>query len=202
MERLRFPAYGVGGGKPGAKMRSILNIGRADEKELTKFDQLEVNAGDTVTFLMGGGGGYGDPFERDPERVRSDVEMGFVSREAARSDYGVVIGNGGGLDGTATKRLRARRAKDNIHTDFDFGPEREAWERVFDDKTMWELNRRLFDLPKSARQDKRRWIIEQAVPDLPIAGAGSLTDVLADADAARRRLKHAMVQAFGSEETS
>ena len=199
MERLRFPAYGVGGGKPGAGLRAILNQGRKDEEELIKFDQLEVNAGDTVTFLMGGGGGYGDPFERDPKAVRQDVEMSFVSREAARLEYGVAIGNDGALDGAATARLRARRAKDNIHADFDFGPEREAWERVFDDKTMGELNRRLFELPKSVRQDKRRWIIDQAVPDLPIAGAGSLTDVLADADAARRRLKHAMAKAFGPE---
>ena len=196
MERLRFPPYGVLGGKPGDGMRAILNQGRADERKLTKFDQLPVNAGDTLTFMMAGGGGYGDPFERDPERVQSDVEVGFVSREAARRDYGVVIDNDGAFDAAATKKLRARRVKDNIHADFDFGPERETWERVFDDETMCELNRRLFELPKSVRQDKRRWIIEQAVPDLPRAGAGLLADVLADADGARRRLKQAMAEAF------
>jgi N-methylhydantoinase B len=202
MERLRFPAYGVCGGKPGGRMRAILNLGRANEEELTKFDQLEVNAGDTVTFMMPGGGGYGDPFERDPERVQEDVETGFVGRQAARRDYGVAIGNDGAVDEAATAKLRARRVKDNIGVDFDFGPEREAWERVFDDEIMGELNRRLFELPKSIRQDKRRWIIEQAVPEIPIAGTGSLADALADADAARRRLKHAMAQAFGSEEMS
>ena len=202
MERLRFPTYGVLGGKPGAPMRAILNLGRADEKILTKFDQLPVNAGDTLTFMMAGGGGYGDPFERDPERVQSDVEVGFVSREAARRDYGVVIDDDGAVDEAATAKCRASRVKDNIRADFDFGPEREAWERVFDDETMCELNRRLFELPKSVRQDKRRWIIEQAVPDLPRAGAGLLTDVLADADAARRRLRHAMAQAFDNEKRS
>ncbi len=199
MERLRFPPYGVLGGKPGQGMRAILNQGRADERKLTKFDQLPVNAGDTLTFMMAGGGGYGDPFERDPERVQSDVEVGFVSRAAARRDYGVVIDDDGAVDAAATGRLRVRRVKDNIHADFDFGPEREAWERVFDDETMCELNRCLFELPKSIRQDKRRWIIDQAVPDLPRAGAGSLVDVLADADGARRRLKHAMAEAFKPE---
>ena len=202
MERLRFPTYGVLGGKPGAPMRAILNLGRADEKILTKFDQLPVNAGDTLTFMMAGGGGYGDPFERDPERVQSDVEVGFVSREAARRDYGVVIDDDGAVDEAATAKCRASRVKDNIRADFDFGPEREVWERIFDDETMCELNRRLFELPKSVRQDKRRWIIEQAVPDLPRAGAGLLTDVLADADAARRRLRHAMAQAFDNEKRS
>ncbi len=202
MERLRFPTYGVLGGKPGAPMRAILNLGRADEKILTKFDQLPVNAGDTLTFMMAGGGGYGDPFERDPERVQSDVEVGFVSREAARRDYGVVIGDDGAVAEAATAKCRVNRVKDNIRADFDFGPEREAWERIFDDETMCELNRRLFELPKSVRQDKRRWIIEQAVPDLPRAGAGLLTDVLADADAARRRLRHAMAQSFDNEKRS
>ena len=202
MERLRFPPYGVCGGKPGGHMRAILNRGRADEKELTKFDQLPVNAGDTLTFMMAGGGGYGDPFDREAERVQRDVEFGFVSREAARRDYGVVIDDDGAVDEAATAKFRASRVKDNIRADFDFGPEREAWERVFDDETMCELNRRLFELPKSIRQDKRRWIIEQAVPDLPIAGAGSLADVLADADGARRRLKQAMAQAFGAEARS
>ena len=194
MERLRFPPYGVLGGKPGDGMRAILNQGRADERKLTKFDQLPVNAGDTLTFMMAGGGGYGDPFERDPERVRSDVEVGFVSRAAAKRDYGVVIDSDGAVDAAATAKFRARRVKDNIHADFNFGPEREAWERVFDDETMCELNRRLFELPKSVRQDKRRWIIEQAAPNLPRAGAGLLADVLADADGARRRLKERYVR--------
>ncbi|MDP6884513.1 MAG: hydantoinase B/oxoprolinase family protein, partial [Rhodospirillales bacterium] len=196
MERLRFPPYGVCGGKPGGHMRAILNWGQVNERELTKFDQLSVNAGDTLTFMMAGGGGYGDPFDRDAERVRRDVELGFVSREAARRDYGVAIDDHGAVDEAATAKIRARWVKGDIRADFDFGPEREAWERVFDDETMCELNRRLFELPKSIRQDKRRWIIERAVPDLPLAGKGSLADVLIDADGARRRLKQAMAQAF------
>ncbi len=138
----------------------------------------------------------GDPFDRDAERVRRDVELGFVSREAARRDYGVAIDDHGAVDEAATAKIRARWVKGDIRADFDFGPEREAWERVFDDETMCELNRRLFELPKSIRQDKRRWIIERAVPDLPLAGKGSLADVLIDADGARRRLKQAMAQAF------
>jgi N-methylhydantoinase B len=57
--------------------------------------------------MTGGGGGYGSPTERDPERVRDDVIDGFVSREAAERDYGVVLDGGLEVDGDATRRLRS-----------------------------------------------------------------------------------------------
>jgi hypothetical protein len=63
---------------------------------------------------------------------------------------------------------------------------------------MGELNRRLLALPKAQRQDRRRWIFERAVPDLPVAGAKpTLAEVLADADAIRARARRAMDEAFG-----
>ena len=60
-------------------------------------------------------GGFWDPFERDPERVLADVRSGYVSLEAARRDYGVVINQEGRrfeLDVEATKALRHRMASD------------------------------------------------------------------------------------------
>jgi hypothetical protein len=53
------------------------------------------------------------------------VIEGFVSRQAASTDYGVVIGDDGSVDAAATTKRCARPAKSNL--DFDFGPEREAW---------------------------------------------------------------------------
>ena len=91
------------------------------------------------------------------------------------------------------------RVKDNVRAGFDFGPEREAWEAVFDDAVMRELNRCLYALPKSVRQDKRRWIFAQAVPDLPVAGATPLAAVMGDPDAIRARLDGAMAAVFGNE---
>ena len=89
--------------------------------------------------------------------------------------------------------------RDNVRARFDFGPEREAWEAVFDDETMCELNRRLFTLPKSVRYDKRRWIFGQAVPDMPLAGEPtSLAQVLGDPDRVRERLRAAMEAVFGA----
>jgi len=62
--------------------------------------------------------GYGDPSERDPERVRVDVvESRAVSREAARDIYGVVIGGDGTLDARATQQLRAERRAARIRRD-------------------------------------------------------------------------------------
>ena len=198
MDRLRFPAFGVMGAKPAKLFQALLNRGRPDERQLTKIDTLAVKKGDTLTLLMPGGGGYGDPYLRPAEKVQRDVEMGFVSRPGARDDYGVVIAADGRLDEEATRKLRARRVRDNVHADFDFGPEREAWEAVFDDQTMGEMVAGLMGLPKSVRADKRTWIFSQTVPDLERAGRGWIADAIPDADAARARLKAAMDTVFGA----
>jgi N-methylhydantoinase B len=180
-------------------MRAVLNMGRAGERELGKIDELPVEAGDTVTFLSPGGSGYGDPYQRDSEAVRRDVETGFVSRRAAAADYGVVVTEPGAVDEGATARRRAAQVRDNIRADFDFGPEREAWEAVFDDQTLCDLNRRLYALPKSQRQEKRRAVFEHAVPELAREGVLSLAEALADPDAVRARLAHAMAITLGPE---
>ena len=63
--------------------------------------------------MAGGGGGYGDPLDREPERVLTDVIDGYVSIEGARSDYGVIVREKDGrlliyeLDQTATTTLRS-----------------------------------------------------------------------------------------------
>jgi N-methylhydantoinase B len=67
--------------------------------------------------LTNGGGGWGDPMQRDPERVRTDVRDGYVSIEAARRDYGVIVTGDPGLDPenltvdvAATRALRSSRS--------------------------------------------------------------------------------------------
>ena len=121
-----------------------------------------------------------------------------MSREAAASDYGVVVAHDGHVDEKATKKLRSRRVRDNIRADFDFGVEREAWEAVFNDETMCEINRRLFALPRSVRQERRRQLFDRTVPDMPAAGTASLLKLFADADKVRARLKAAMDDILGT----
>ena len=65
--------------------------------------------GDVVCLSTSGGGGWGDPLDRPPERVRGDVAGGFVSRDRAREDYDVVLDAGGLVDAAATEDLRAAR---------------------------------------------------------------------------------------------
>jgi N-methylhydantoinase B len=65
--------------------------------------------GDRVRFVLSGGGGYGDPREREPERVLADVEQGYVSVEQAEADYAVVISaDRMEVDVEATASLRGR----------------------------------------------------------------------------------------------
>jgi len=67
---------------------------------------------DVYAVVWSAAGGYGDPFERDPERVRDDVvENRAVSRECAREVYGVVVGESGALDLDTTRQLRATERK-------------------------------------------------------------------------------------------
>lgn len=189
MERLRFPPWGVRGGRPGAVLRLVYNMGRPDERDVGKIHELHMSQGDTLTVLMAGGGGYGDPFERDPAAVLEDVLDGFVSREAAERDYGVVI-RAGAVDEVATA---ARRAGANRRAEpFDFGEDRAAWEAVFDDATMGEINRRLYALPKSARPKARRHLFETVVPALAEPDPGPLAEALAPVEATKARLATAL----------
>ena len=105
--RFRYPPEGMFGGRPGSKARFERNGQPADPSGLTHCDR-----GDRIEFCSAGGGGYGDPFERDPEAVESDAANGYVSAERAREDYGVVIDPGTlKVDLEATMRLRAEKGR-------------------------------------------------------------------------------------------
>ena len=61
--------------------------------------------------MSGGGGGFGNPRERDPERVAFDVAEGYVSADEARDLYAVALSSDGSVDADATQRLRAGAAR-------------------------------------------------------------------------------------------
>lgn len=108
MDNCKFPAFGVAGGHAGRSGRIVLNPGTEGERALkTMSDGNRLVAGDLVRIMTPGGGGWGAPFERPAEQVRGDVLDGFVTRESAREDYGVVL-DGSTVDEAAT---RARRAE-------------------------------------------------------------------------------------------
>ena len=66
----------------------------------------QVEAGTRIVLKTAGGGGFGDPLERSPERVARDVREGFVSPARAREAYAVVVDGAGRLDAEATEKLR------------------------------------------------------------------------------------------------
>ena len=101
-ERVHYPARGRDGGGPGAKGRLHLESG----PEFKNKGFQVVPQADRLIVEMPGGGGYGDPFARDPEKVLEDVVNGLVSAEAAERDYGVAVTDGA-VDLARTKALRA-----------------------------------------------------------------------------------------------
>ena len=101
--------WGVNGGRPG--MRSTKRLVRADGSEEnvpSKCDRVAVEPGDVLHFDTWGGGGWGNPLERDPGLVLADVARGLVTVEGARR-YGVVVA-GERVDEVATQRLRGEMA--------------------------------------------------------------------------------------------
>jgi len=90
-------------------------------------DAEPVRAGESIRIRTTGGGGWGDPLDRDPEAVVRDVRWAKVSPEGARDDYAVVLTGTGddlGYDTDATAALRAARAAQRGDDDvfFDRGP--------------------------------------------------------------------------------
>jgi N-methylhydantoinase B len=98
------PPEGLFGGKPGAKAQFLVNGAHGNPFGLT-----QLKPGDAVTIDAAGGGGNGNPLEREPEMVESDMIEGYISIEAAKKDYGVVIDpKTFKVDMKETKKLRGQ----------------------------------------------------------------------------------------------
>jgi N-methylhydantoinase B len=113
-DREDFPAWGLYGGKPGRNQGFVINPGTPEEVSIGVMTTgYDVKRGDFWDYWSGGGGGWGDPLEREPELVLEDVKDGYVSPEGARRDYGVVVNTPGmvydewAVDLVATEALRA-----------------------------------------------------------------------------------------------
>jgi N-methylhydantoinase B len=107
-ERGKVPPFGLFGGRAGAVGRFVVNPGAPDEQVLPSKNAPRVlRQGERLLYQPAGAGGYGDPLARDAELVLADVLDGYVSAEAARDLYGVVLDSRGtSVDATATTELR------------------------------------------------------------------------------------------------
>jgi N-methylhydantoinase B len=107
IEKGKTPHWGFDGGKEGFRNYALIKSKGKGEFELLKTSGVHLSEGDRVIITAGGGGGYGDPLERDIEKVGQDVINGYISIEHARQDYGVVIApDTFEIDAEATQKLR------------------------------------------------------------------------------------------------
>jgi N-methylhydantoinase B len=90
LDRCAFHPFGLNGGTHGRLARNTFNPGKDDEIMTGKVTRT-IHRGDVFRYDMAGAGGWGDPLEREPESVLKDVRNEYVSRKAARDEYGVVI---------------------------------------------------------------------------------------------------------------
>ncbi|MHB1504165.1 MAG: hydantoinase B/oxoprolinase family protein [Acidimicrobiales bacterium] len=111
---MKYPMPGIAGGKAGAPNCLTLKVGSSEPVVVTHTaDWVPLAAGERIVYDYGGGGGWGDPLDRDPEAVLDDVLDEYVSVAGASRDYGVVLTGSLeeldlAVDGEATVALRAR----------------------------------------------------------------------------------------------
>lgn len=109
-DKKAFPPHGLAGGKAGAApVSQLITAGGVRELPVLVTSPITVRKGDIFHHITPSGGGYGPPFERDPELVLADVRDEKLSLERAREEYGVVITQGA-IDRDATERERKRNA--------------------------------------------------------------------------------------------
>jgi N-methylhydantoinase B len=115
-DRRRFRPYGLYGGYAGRPSRNVLN----PDKEARLLDSkltMHLRRGDVFRHELPGGGGWGDPLDRDPSNVLSDVRNEYISVDGANRDYGVVIDTSTWIvDVVATQNLRKSRLRSRGET--------------------------------------------------------------------------------------
>ncbi len=122
-DRWFVPPWGVNGGEPGKRARKLLEKADGTSHIIgNKVEDVHVDEGDQLHFITWGGGGWGDPLERDPALVGKEIIQGLVSVTGAR-DYGVIASENGDVDLAASEMLRSKlRAERGTLPLFNYGP--------------------------------------------------------------------------------
>ena len=109
-----IPPFGVAGAHGGAANRFVvIRDGEVVQPSPVpgKVGDFPLLKGDIVRLESSGGGGFGDPLDRDPDLVRRDMFLGYIAEDRARERYGVVLGDDGAVDNPATESERQRVQK-------------------------------------------------------------------------------------------
>ena len=106
IKKTKTRPWGMAGGQTGENCHVILRPG-TEREQTTGMVYDAMTPGEVLVNCSGGGGGWGDPLKRDPEKVLNDVRNGYISLTSAERDYGVVIDPGAlTLEAAATEALR------------------------------------------------------------------------------------------------
>jgi N-methylhydantoinase B len=106
-DRLELHPWGLQGGGPGGTVSSFIETPDGLKEKLPSKVTRAVDPGTRIVLRTAGGGGYGDPKQRAPEKVKKDVQEGFIDIQRAREQYGVVMDRDSGeIDLQATRALR------------------------------------------------------------------------------------------------
>lgn len=145
-DRSFFRPWGTMGGKAAGLADMVVNPGTPDERRMGSKDTAILQPGDVLELRSAGGGGRGNPLERETWRVARDVQRGYVSVAAAEREYGVVLLDDGTVDEAATQRLRASIPAPS-GAFFHYGPEREGYEARWTVEAYDRLTEILAGLP-------------------------------------------------------
>ena len=123
-DRHCVPAWGLHGGSPAALARAEILRKGGERTTIPSKGIFALKAGDRIRCWGAGGAGYGDPLDRDPERVLQDVVDGKISSQSAREEYGVIFDEGTqtiDLNATVGQRDRLRLKRGAIRWIYDRG---------------------------------------------------------------------------------
>ena len=110
-DRVKFLPYGLAGGQPALGTRNVLNPGTTGEQVMPAKFATVLTRGTVIQHDQPGGGGFGDPYVRDPARVAADVRDEKITIDYARREHGVVLDPATlAVDEAATRALRAKRS--------------------------------------------------------------------------------------------
>ncbi len=181
-DRSHFGAWGVCGGRAGRTSSFTRNPDMPGEENLGNTDLVHCRPGDIIRCEGGGGGGYGDPYQRAPANVLEDVRRGYVTVADARALYGVVIDEGE-IDAAQTYRLRADRRPTAHGEHFGYGELRLAHEGKWTAPRYAALTRRLSEVPVSWRFFLKHQVFErldERLADGSVAEGGVVVDEIFD----------------------
>jgi N-methylhydantoinase B/oxoprolinase/acetone carboxylase alpha subunit len=121
-DRCVIPPYGLFGGMPGLHGENKIIHKDGSTTSIDRAGGELARDGETLYFRAPGGGGYGDPLDRDLDHLQHDVDNGYVSVESAERDYGAVVDpSTGQIDRAATedkrKKLKAEWKRDEVFID-------------------------------------------------------------------------------------